>query len=180
MGIIEAANRITESADHRAQLGEFFKCARLLAQARGRRSEAQQLAVITNATPRVQQIMKAAVSAGVLSTNIADYQQLTTAFYRSLRQASVFDAVLPAMTPAPLRSRGAIITTGVTGAVVGENMIKPISNLVLDSKLNEPRKASAIVVATRELVDCGRWGWRRDGWSGPLFRTRQEKFGARP
>ena len=150
--ILQTVAMASEHAANKAALGQFFKVARLSMQANGRRSEAEQLATITAATPRVQAIMKSAVSAGAVSSGIADYDNLVTAFYQSLRSASAFDAILPAMTPAPLRSRGTITTTGVSGGVVPEGQIKPISSVTLDNKLVEPRKAAAIVVISAELA----------------------------
>jgi hypothetical protein len=138
----------------RSAVGEFHKFARMLTRARGEPGRALTDAEASNAKPRVISILKSAISGGTLTdwSAIADYQQISTAFSESLRSLSVFDSALPFFTPAPLRSRGITVTIGITGANPGEHMIKPISSVVLGSKLVEPRKACAIIVTTEEVL----------------------------
>src|SRR5262249_22344479 len=157
MTIAQQIGAVAASAEARARCGEFYKFARLLTAARGDRQHALALAHATHAAPRVVSILngKAAVTGGDLTgwAAVADYQNIATAFAESLRSISVFDALLAGgLVRAPLRSRGFSVTTGISGASVAERSIKPISSLVLASKLLEPRKASAIVVATKEVV----------------------------
>jgi hypothetical protein len=52
----------------------------------------------------------------------------------------------------PLKTRVAVTTLAVTGHIVGEGTVKPISTLELSGQMLEPVKALAIVVLTRELI----------------------------
>src|SRR2546430_2146400 len=107
-------------------------------------------------TPRVREIVqKAAIPPATLSdwAAISDYQNISEAFQESLRSLSVFDAVLAdGMVKAPLRSRGFSVTTGIIGSAPNELAVKTISSLVLATQLLEPKKASAIVIVTKELL----------------------------
>ena len=108
------------------------------------------------ASVRVRGILKSAVSGATIGdwAAIADYQNIQEAFQQSLRDASVFDAVLNGgMVRAPLRSRGFSIRTGISGSVVPAGSVKPVSSLVLGTQLLEPRKSSAIVVVSKELAN---------------------------
>jgi hypothetical protein len=106
-------------------------------------------------TPRIRNILKSAITGATVGdwSSIADYQNIQAAFQESLALVSVFDAVLVGgMVRAPLRSRGFSIVTGITGSVVPERSVKPISSLVLASQLLEPKKASSIVIVSKELA----------------------------
>src|SRR5262249_58988006 len=103
-------------------------------------------------TPRLAGILKSVVSGATLADWAAasDYVNIVQAFQESLRTASVLDAVLAdGMVKAPLRSRGLSVTTGITGGVSPEASAKVISSLALGQQLLEPKKASAILVATQ-------------------------------
>src|SRR5262249_17968714 len=139
----------------RAGRGDFLKLAHMLLRHKSPFAARAQIEA-ERASPRVANILKSVVSGATLSdwAAVADYQNIVEAFQQSLRTASVFDAVLAdGMVRAPLRSRGLSVTTGITGAVVGEGQAKVISSLVLGSQLLEPKKVSAIVIATNELAD---------------------------
>jgi Phage capsid family len=135
---------------------DFFKLCRLLLK-HGSIYEARNHAKSEHARERVVDILtKASVVGGGIDSwsSISDYQNIQRAFQESLRTLSVFDAALAnGMIRAPLRSRGFSVTTGITGGVVGERAFKPISSLVLAQQLLEPRKASSIVVISKELAD---------------------------
>jgi hypothetical protein len=151
MGILQTV----ESAANRASAGEFYKLARLLALAEGDLLLAAEYGKQTYATPRVLDILRKTAVAGATIADwnvIGDYKIVSTAFSESLRTLSVFDAVLPFMVPAPLRSKGTTVTTGIAGATPGEGQVKVISKLVLGNALVEPSKAIAIVIATQELL----------------------------
>ena len=80
---------------------------------------------------------------------------ISAAFSESSRTVGVFDAMLPSIVPAPLRSRGITVTTGISGASPSERSIKPISSIALGNALVEPRKSTAVVVVTDELAKSG-------------------------
>ena len=77
---------------------------------------------------------------------------LIAAFLDTLKNVSVFDTMLPDMKRVPLRTRVAVTTLAVTGHIVGEGAVKPISTLELSAQTLEPVKALAIVVITKELI----------------------------
>jgi hypothetical protein len=141
-----------QSLSQRAAKGDFFKLG-LLMMKHGGVVGAREHAKVERASERVQSILKSAVT-GIGLETLADYQNIQAAFAESLRSLSVFDAVLDGgMVRAPLRSKGFSITTGITGAVVGERAFKPISSVVLAQQLLEPKKASAIVIVSKELAN---------------------------
>jgi Phage capsid family len=150
----------SESLAKRADKGAFFKLAHMVMK-HGGAYNASKACDVERATPRIREILqKTAVVPGDLTTwaAISDYQNISRAFTESLRSLSVFDRVLAdggvpgGMALAPLRSRGFVVSTGITGSSPSEKSIKPISSLSLGQALVEPRKAAAIVVATNELV----------------------------
>src|SRR5262249_51007493 len=110
----------------RTKVGELYKLAQMLLRYKSA-FNARSMVEAERATPRIAGILKAATGAATLSdwSSSADYQNIVEAFTESLRTASVFDAVLAdGMIKAPLRSRGLTVTTGITGAVVGEGQAK--------------------------------------------------------
>jgi hypothetical protein len=144
-----------ETLSWRASRGDFFKFCFLLAK-HGSAYKARPFAEAERASPRVRAILeKAAITPGDLTSwaAIADYQNIQEALQESLRSLSVFDAVLAdGMIVAPLRSRGFSITTGTTGSAPNELAVKPISSLVLAQQLLEPKKASPIIIVSKELL----------------------------
>ena len=147
---IEATERET-----RAGSAEFCKLARcLIAADGGRLGEAIGVAQRSRAKERVVGILKSAIQPGTIADwgALADYQIISAAFSESLRNLGAFDAMLPVMTPAPLRSRGVTITTGITGSSPSERSIKPISSIAFGSALVEPLKATATIVTTTEVA----------------------------
>ncbi len=144
----------SESLVRNEAKSDFFKLMRLLLK-HGSATDAREHAKVERARERVQNILaKAAVVGGGLDSwsSIADYVNVQAAFQESLRTASVFDAMLDGgMVRAPLRSRGFSVVTGISGGVVSERSFKPISSLVLQQQLHEPKKVSAIVIASKEL-----------------------------
>ena len=131
------------------------KLALMLLKYRGA-SDAHAHCEVERVSPRVRDTLKSAVSGATIGdwSAIADYQNVQQAFQESLRDASVFDAVLNGgMVRAPLRSRGFSITAGISGAVTSEPSIKVISSLTMAQQLLELKKAAAIVVTSKELAD---------------------------
>ena len=160
MGILEAIAKAAEPNINRAAVGEFYKLARSLTLFRGDLLSAANHAKATRATTRVQDILtKAATAPGTTSSwaDLLDYQVLSDAFSQSLRHVGVFDAALPSMIPSPLRSRAVKLTSLIVGSIVSEGAPKPITKLDLSSAndLVSPKKASAIVAVTKELLLLG-------------------------
>jgi hypothetical protein len=125
-------------------------------QGRGDKFETLERAIARRATPRVQAILKAAVSAGSTAIGsdaaIAEWPSLVAAFVQSLSEFSAYDAMFPSMRVVPLRSRVSVVTQGVSGATVGETEITPISNLQVAANALSIYKALAILIATDELL----------------------------
>jgi hypothetical protein len=151
--IADLAARTTQGIHNRAACRDFVRLARLIARDKFSPIYAQGVKDATN--KRVREILeKTVVGAGSLTdwSAIGEYRNLSDAFSESLRTVGVFDAMLPYIAPAPLRSRGVTVTTGISGAVVGEGQIKVISKLVLGNALVEPRKAQGSLILTQELL----------------------------
>jgi hypothetical protein len=142
MTIAQQVGRVSQLVENDTLRREFFQVARLLCKHRGDAGAAHAEAQGKRMSPRVVTVLqKAAVSPLGLSEALADYQVMAAAFSESLRSLSVFDAMLAdGMTPAPLRSRGVAVTTGITGAVKPEGQVKIIGSLVLGNALVEPKK----------------------------------------
>jgi HK97 family phage major capsid protein len=152
MPVVEA---MMQSQTERAGKGDFLKLAQMLLRHKTPFA-CRQMAQVERCTERVVGILKSTVTAATISdwSSIADYTNIVEAFTQSLRTASVFDAALnDGMVRAPSRSRGLTVTTGIVGAVTGEGQAKVISSLALGSALLEPKKAAAIIVASKELAD---------------------------
>ena len=114
------------------------------------------------AAERVQRIMKAAVDTGNMTVSstwggvLAEYRLMSDGFVESLRNIGVFDRLLSdGMRLAPLRTKFAMVTTGATGATIGELNAKPLTSMALDVDAIEPLKSTSIIVLSRELVDQG-------------------------
>jgi hypothetical protein len=157
MTIAQQIGRVSALVENDTLRREFFQVARLLCKHRGDAMAAHGEAQAKKHSVRVVNVLqKTAVAAGGLSVDIADYRVMSAAFNESLRSLSVFDAMLAdGMTPAPLRSRGVTVTTGITGGVKPEGQVKVISQLVLGSALVEPRKSTGIIVISKELAERG-------------------------
>jgi hypothetical protein len=170
MTIAQKIGRVSALVENDTLRREFLQIARLLCKHRGDVVAARDEAEDKRAPVRVVTVLKAAVAAGTLNVNIADYRVMAAAFSESLRSLSVFDAMLAnGMTPAPLRSRGVTVTSGISGSVKPEGQIKTISQLVLGSALVEPRKAAGIIVVSAELAD------RADPAARALFDSELQK-----
>jgi hypothetical protein len=166
--ILETAARANADRAHQAALADFIKLARLTARGISYLEAKQD----PNASKRVLELLsKTVVGAGSLTdwSAIAEYRTASNAFSESLRTASIYDAALPFFAPAPLRSRGITVTTGISGAVVGENQNKIVSKILLGSALVEPRKSVGFVVASDEVFK------RQDETTTRLFESELRK-----
>ena len=128
-----------------------------MALARGDTLQAERLAEGRGASNVAGILKRAAASAGGLGDPawagaLVPYDQISTAFLDSLRYSGAFDRMLPDMMQIPLHSRTTIVSSGATGATVGEMQVKPISKLTLTGGQLEALKAAAIVVLTDEVL----------------------------
>ena len=115
MTVAQRLGQISADTETRTWKGDFTKLAFMLLK-HGAAFEANAHCEEEKASVRVRGILKSAVSGATIGdwAAIADYQNIQEAFQQSLRDASVFDAVLNGgMVRAPLRSRGFSITTGI-------------------------------------------------------------------
>jgi len=67
-----------------------------------------------------------------------------------------FDAVLPYTARLPFRTKLAVSVTAITATETTEADEKPVFDLAFTASGLEPRKASATVVISQELVRLGR------------------------
>lgn len=149
--------------DERNAVAEFGKLARILTQARGVATTARQLAANTRATDRVVSILKA--DPGMVSAPggspeswggaFLAYENLAAAFLASLVNADAFDAALPFMRRAPLKSRVLASSVAATGYVVAEADAKTIAELNLSSEALATIKAACVIVTSIDLLKLG-------------------------
>jgi hypothetical protein len=143
--------------EQRRLAASFQMLARSVLAGRGTIADMRQFADRHRANERVQEVLKAAVSAGSIADptwggNLAGYASLAAAFLLSLTGVSVFDTMLPAMIEVPLRTRIGVSTVAATGTVTGEGQVIPPTVLNLTAPAIEPKKANAFVVMTEELA----------------------------
>jgi HK97 family phage major capsid protein len=156
-GIMKHLAAVNAAIETATRSGEFIAIAKRFTAARGDMNEAI-VSAEGERSPRVVQVLKAAVSAGGLNAPSwgaelgSDYGTAVSAFLDSLRNVGAFDALLPSMRKVPLRTRVIITTVGATGAIVGEGSPKPISKLSLTGAQLEQVKATAILVVSEELA----------------------------
>ncbi len=103
-----------------------------------------------------REVLKAASEAGGLNdvdfgSHVAPYRQAVDAFIESLRDASIFDQILPNMRRLPLHTRIVSATYAITGSQVGEGLAKPISQMTIGGSELELMKAATIIVLSKEI-----------------------------
>lgn len=134
---------------------EFARHALLLLRAEGGIARAYDLAC-EEGNPKACQFFKAAIDIGTtadpdFAASLATYNGVVSAFVASLRNASVFDALLPLAVRVPLRTSVAVTTTAMVGSAVDEGAPKPVTQGGFDIDPIEPRKAIGQIVVTKEL-----------------------------
>jgi HK97 family phage major capsid protein len=93
--------------------------------------------------------------AGVPSLDLSDSplaESVLTTFAGSLARASAFEAMLPFMTPAPLRTTIGFLSAQATGTDTAEAAPKPQTTFTIGGQALTPSKAIAFVVASDELM----------------------------
>ena len=153
---MEQIRAVSSALSEATNARTFASLARVYAAHNGSASAAHEYARSVG-MPRASSILKSAVDAGGLDAGawsaLAEYATVANSWLESLRHASVFDAVLAGgIRKVPLRSRFVKITTGVQGDSLSELSVKPIGELELGEVFVDPRKCTAIVVATKELL----------------------------
>jgi HK97 family phage major capsid protein len=76
-------------------------------------------------------------------------------FVADLTRVSAFDAVLAAATRVPLRVKLGLISAAASGSIAAPGKPKPVTSVQLAGAGLEPKKATAILVATAELLEIG-------------------------
>jgi HK97 family phage major capsid protein len=158
VSIAEQIGKINLSMETRGRAGEFCKYAQVLLASHGRLTEAAVRAEKANATPRVIEILEKAASAatttGAATSALVSYRQIAAGFVASLAGFSAFDSIAQAggFTAMPTLTRVVIVATAAAASSTVEATAKPVTQIAVDGLQLEPRKASAIVVASRELA----------------------------
>jgi hypothetical protein len=109
-------------------------------------------------TPDQRRYQKAAVAAGTTldstwAAPLADFQNLASSFLASLKNYGCFDRLLPDMRAVPMRTRVGANSIGASAATVAQASAKLISRISVTSGTLDERKAVAILVLTKELMD---------------------------
>lgn len=160
MTIAQRIGQVSVDLDRRARLAGFLQVARCLAvggtdafavQEEAKRSRCmssvlEALTVTTKATAAAATTSDATWASPLAATTLAD------AFGETLRDASAFDRLLPDFIRVPPQTKVAVITAGISGAAVGEGMVKPLGRLSAVSVDITMRKSVAVVVVAKELM----------------------------
>ncbi len=178
--------KISSNIEVNNRAREFCALARCIALAGENRSTAREIARENRLGPTITSILggapvhtmtrdvilqqRTAVLAGsttdsTFAAPLADYQNLANSFIESLRSYGAFDAMLGSMKRVPFRTNIGASTVAITGAVVPQGHVKPISNLNLVGNEIDEIKAVAILIITQELARFG------SGPAGNLFAT---------
>lgn len=146
----------------RTRAGEFVGiCRSLLAAQMGAGNgsgivNAHRIAAAHRMSPRVVSILKSAVTVGGISGTwggeIAEYNDVVSAFLETLAPVGAFDRLLPDMRRVPLRTRVVLVTSGFTANIVGRAQVTPISSLTLEGATTDEVKAVAIARVSEELA----------------------------
>jgi HK97 family phage major capsid protein len=159
MTIHQRLDRASSEIETRNRCREFIGYARFLLRAKGGPAEALEYAVESRATPRIQAVLKSAVSVGgtddpAWAGALTEHVEISTGFLQSLSPFSAFDTVLTdgAFRRVPLRSRVVVVTTAASASVVGEAAPKPITRLSLATQLLAIRKVVSICAFNDELT----------------------------
>jgi hypothetical protein len=163
MNLLRAINQLAGAVEPGAARGsEFLWYARLLARSPDDILTSLSIAEREKSTPeRVVTVLRAAVAAGTTTdpawaSALVPYQTLASQFLASLATASVYDRLLSdGMRRVPLKTRIIVFNTGFSGNAVGEAMVKPVSLASLSAPVVEPRKSTAVIVASDELLKLG-------------------------
>ncbi len=136
----------------------FNVLAKCLLAGRGNALNVLDYALASNAPAQVVAIFqKTAQGAATLSdptfSGLAEAGWLSTAYLESLRTASAFLRMLDnGLMRGPLRTRLSFSSFNLVGSRVAEGQAKPLSTMVIDNLLLESKKASAMIVVSRELA----------------------------
>jgi hypothetical protein len=112
--------------------------------------------MITNRLPeQAQQIFKAAIGAGTSANwNLSPYGVAVGDWSASLHTRSAYFRMVQdnAFIKLPINTPVGIVTSTVSGSVVGEGHATPVSRIVLNNLPLRPIRVSATVVVTDELL----------------------------
>jgi len=170
-----ALGKINANLETSTRVREFCTLAQLIAVSRGKPETAIQLAdQYRLSTPFLKELLiqqiyscdrntrirKTVTGVGTISDTswagpLASYDTLAAAFLASLNNYGAFDRMLPAMKRVPFRVRVGASTSIASGAIVGENNVKPISKLNLTTSQIDELKAVCLLVLTSELMKFG-------------------------
>jgi hypothetical protein len=106
---------------------------------------------------RAERVLRAAVNSGSTTDSgwagsLVDYRTLSNGFLDSLRAISAIDAMAPFAMSVPPKRRVAISTTALTGSIVTEGTVKPVTRLAIGLVNTEPTTAMTLVVLSDEVM----------------------------
>ena len=153
--IVNQIRNVRLDLDTRQRCGEFFTLVKFMMLAKGDMMLAARMA--THAPPRVQGILKSAISAGSLSDPawagaLGSYKEILSAFVSSLASLNSFDAMMGDMVEVPFRTSVAIQTLTISASVVGEGSPKPATSLTFSAPSIEPMKVGYIISVSNEFA----------------------------
>jgi Phage capsid family len=147
--------------DRSSRAGEWASLVRHFARGRGSRANAAELARAARAPARVVETLeKSTVTVGGLTewgTQATAFRLLADAFVDSLRHGSIFYRMLAdgGLIRLPFAVRVGSIINAAGASIVTPGAAIPVSRLDLEASNLERKKAAALLVLSRELLDSG-------------------------
>jgi len=156
------AQRIAQCTEEQLmhqRAADFCHMGKWMALGKGNYGNALALAQSGRANERVVEAIKAAMNAGTTTDGSfagpLAFQELADGFLLSLRNNGIFDAALPFALNVPLNMLALVVTSGVSGASIGEGQSMVFSRLSLASSALNIRKCVALVAMSADLAKLG-------------------------
>src|SRR5262245_56790792 len=160
MTIAARVAQVSSKIESGTRAGEFIQLAHALALADvadGGLIGAVQRLEANRGSPRVIEVLKAAVSAGTTTAwaDLVTFQAMADGFLQTVARTSVLEAVRTNgdWRLLPPNARVGALTIGMTGSTVLEGLPKPVSRLTIaDGGVLTPIKVAVLTVFTDELA----------------------------
>lgn len=151
--LVREMGKLHREQEANANAVQFIQLCKFLAAGKGDLNNSVAAAKSAAMNPRIIDGIKAAVGPHTTAGGLV-YQDLSQAFLDSLAYNGVFDGMLPYAQRVPMNQQIAVMAGAatVTADTVPEGMVKLVSQLSLAAQALTPRKSTAIVAASQELL----------------------------
>jgi hypothetical protein len=139
---------------------EFIRYAKCLMAGRFKRAEAISIGKAISVSPRVEELLKSAVSVGSTTDSgwaspLVGYRALAEGFAASLSPFSAFDRIRTdnSFMSVPFKTLISVASSAAVGSgIISELAAKPLSEMVFTRATMEPLKCAGFVVLSDELL----------------------------